>query len=100
MNLENLRRLLTTAFGQPQAFNSNNSWGFGGGIGERWAKGDTVVKIFTAHYRHLKPSKAITVTVAGRRIMDEIQSPKSFEQAAEILSLGAGSAREQLPTIP
>lgn len=54
-------------------FNSNNGWGFGGAIGDRYTSpdGTVVVKIATAYQRHLKPMDFVTVTVDGRRVYDE-----------------------------
>lgn len=65
-------------------FNSNNAWGFGGGHGDRFERGPVVVKTFVASFRHLPSTHVVTVTVAGRRVFDELQGAKAFARAAEI----------------
>jgi hypothetical protein len=66
-------RLLAAGFTE-DSFNSNNQWGFGGAVGRRFTRDDVVVKVATAHSRHLLPTKFVTVTVAGRRLYDALQS--------------------------
>lgn len=68
-------------------YNTNNAWGFGGGIGDRYVRGDTVVKIGTAYSRHLAPSRYMTVTVAGRRVLNAIPSSRVFDQALKKLKI-------------
>lgn len=82
MSKSELESALVKAGFTAETFNSNNAWGFGGGIGNRYERGNVVVKIFTAHSRHIDPVKAITVTISGKRVFDEVQSTKAFESAA------------------
>jgi hypothetical protein len=79
MTNTDLARKLTAAGFTHDGFNSNNAWGFGGAIGDRYTSpnGNVVVKIATAYCRHLPPQGFITVTVAGRRVYDEPRGPSS-----------------------
>lgn len=54
------------------AYNTNNGWGFGGGIGREFTFPNNVkLRIGRAYYRHLPPSNYVTVSVNGNRILDE-----------------------------
>lgn len=87
MTSSSFREKLIAKFGAPEPFNSNNAWGFGGGIGDRWSDTVTVVKVFTAYTRHGNPVKALTITVSGRRVFDEVQGSRMFDLAARMLLL-------------
>lgn len=69
------------------AYNTNNAWGFGGGIGDRYTKGEAVVKIGTAYFRHHPPSKYLTVAFSGRRVLDRPPTPSNFERALKVIQL-------------
>lgn len=55
-----------------EPFNTCNAWGFGGGVGHSYKKGDIKVKIGTAYYRHANAEKYITLydkdSISGRAI--------------------------------
>lgn len=68
-------------------YNTNNAWGFGGGIGDQYTKGETVVKVGTAYFRHMAPARYITVTVDRKRIVDATPSTKVFDRAFASLGL-------------
>jgi hypothetical protein len=66
-------------------FNSNNPWGFGGAVGFRFTRGDTVVKSARASCRN--PSyntDFVTVTIRGRRVYDEVRKENTLTRALEI----------------
>lgn len=62
---------LTKLLGDPTDFDSCNGWGFGGGKGKRWSRGNAVVKAGRAYYRHLSPTSFATLTIDGVRVIDE-----------------------------
>lgn len=68
-------------------FNSNNAWGFGGGIGTRYELPNKyIVKIGTACFRHLTSVKYITITNPdGRRVFDEINNQRNLQMAVDII---------------
>jgi hypothetical protein len=64
------------------SFNSNNAWGFGGAIGDMYAKDGIVVKIAHACTRHLAfDTRFISIHVHGKRVLDVEQGPRGFRQA-------------------
>jgi len=66
-------------------FNSNTSWGFGGAVGFRFARGDTVVKSARAYCRNPRlNTDFVTVTIRGRRVYDEVQKESTLTRALEI----------------
>lgn len=78
------RSPLDEAFGRPEEFDSNNSWGFGGARGRRWEKDGVVVKQGVAITRHTDPTKFVTVTVDGKRVFDDVQSKDNIAEAHRI----------------
>lgn len=79
MTAQSFGKSLIAAGFTAEEFNSNNSWGFGGAVGTRYTMGTTVIKIATASCRHADSTQFITVTRAGRRVYDELQSAKAFK---------------------
>jgi len=74
------------AISKPEHFNSNNDWGFGGAIGEKYNINGNIVKVAKACYRHLPATDFITITNSkGMRIFDELQTTKSIKEAIEII---------------
>lgn len=78
--------LVAAGFAQDD-YNTNNAWGFGGGRGQRFTKGDTVVKVGLAGTRHRGEFPYITVTVGRRRLLDDAPSSKVFAGAIKFLGL-------------
>jgi len=77
-------------------FNSNNGWGFGGAVGDRFTSPDSrvVVKIATAYFRHLPSAGFVTVTVEGRRLYDEARTASADHSRALALALGTQATRK------
>jgi hypothetical protein len=68
-----------------EEFNSNTSWGFGGAVGLRFTRGDTVVKSARACCRnHTLNTDFVTVTVRDRQIYDEVRQGTTLARALEI----------------
>jgi hypothetical protein len=68
-----------------EEFNSNTSWGFGGAVGLRFTRGDTVVKSARAYCRN--PSyntDFVSVALRGRRVYDEVRKDDTLARALEI----------------
>lgn len=77
-------------FGIPKVkieyYNTNNAWGFGGGIGLKYIFNKKLsCKIGTAYYRHLDSSKYITIEKDNKRIFDETDTKVNREKAKEII---------------
>lgn len=72
---------------KPTAYNTNNAWGFGGGIGIKYDLPSGVsVKIGKACYRHQDPTKYITIKGAdGHYTFDEENTPKNRALAVKCL---------------
>lgn len=51
-------------------FNTNNSWGFGGGVGISYVKDSVEIRIGKAYYRHLPSHKFITLSLDGKTRVD------------------------------
>ncbi len=77
-------QFLDGVFGDGVPFNSNNAWGFGGGIGTKWEADGVVVKLFKACFRHLPGHKVITVTIDRRRVFDAHDTKKSRKAGIEM----------------
>jgi len=54
----------------PTEFNTNNAWGFGGGVGTSWTRGNIEIRIGKAYYRHAPPNPFITLTNSNVHRMD------------------------------
>lgn len=68
-------------------FNTNNSWGFCGGIGIDYTFNDKLsAKIGRAFYRHLPSQNYITITLDGKRIFDKYDNSKNRLEAKEIIN--------------
>lgn len=76
--------LLNNGF-KAEPFNSCNDWGYGGGVGTRYTKGETLVRVFTAFYR-LGPSET---HLDGKNPTGAIASPnaKDFAWVAKLLGI-------------
>jgi hypothetical protein len=74
---------------QPEKYNTNNAWGFGGGIGTKYTKGNIFVRLGQAHFRHMHPQSYITVTVDGQRAVDCAPNKRGFEQALKVITPSA-----------
>lgn len=73
---------------EPVECNTNNSWGFGGGIYRLYTVGDFKIKLGKACYRHAKDSAFITVTIHGKRIIDATPRSTVFEKIILLLQEG------------
>ena len=52
-------------------FNTNNGWGFGGGVGKSFKFNEHLeLRIGKAYYRHLKPEAFIALYFQGVRVLD------------------------------
>lgn len=51
-------------------FNTNNGWGFGGGVGTSYIKDGVEIRIGKAYYRHLPSHKFITLSLDGKTRVD------------------------------
>lgn len=81
MNSSSFKTAVTKLLGEPQPYNSNNPWGFGGGAGLIWVRGDLQVKLITCSFRHIKPAKVVTVTVRRARVIDLSQTASNLAEA-------------------
>lgn len=63
------KELLSKAESQ-ESYNTNNDWGFGGGIGTMYKFKNGFIKKGTAYYRHAPSEKYVTVWIDGRREKD------------------------------
>ena len=90
MTTSSFKTAVTKLLGDPQPYNSNNAWGFGGGAGLIWVRGDLQVKLITCSFRHTAPAKVVTVTVRRSRVIDLSQTApnlaKAYDTAAAILT--------------
>lgn len=85
MTNENFSASLIAAGFTSEEFDSNNSWGFGGAIGLRFTRCDTVVKSARACCRQASlDTDFVTVTIRGRRVYDEVRAGKTLARALEI----------------
>ena len=71
-----------------EEFNTNNAWGFGGGIGTEYTFPDgSKLRVGTACYRHLKPHSYVAAYAAsGERVFDEAGA-LTPDREAEIMKL-------------
>lgn len=69
-------------------FNTNNAWGFGGGIGKLVKIGEWSVKYGTAYFRHINAEKFVRYfqTVEG----------KTFEVCQNVFETGTGLTLKQV----
>lgn len=81
---EFINKLIAAGFTET-TFNSCNNWGFGGGVGSRFTKGETLVRVFTAHYR-VGPSE---LHLDGKNPKGAIADPKpkDFDRVAKLLGI-------------
>ncbi len=73
---------------ESREFNTNNAWGFGGGIGTSYTfppRTDVEVRVGKACYRHMKSTKFIAIYVDGRRIFDEDNTTTQRKNAQTVL---------------
>jgi hypothetical protein len=70
-------------------FNTNNAWGFGGGIGVRYTmcEGKVIVRTGRAYYRHAPSTPFTVVYVDNKRFIDVAQSlnTKIIDRVNEII---------------
>jgi hypothetical protein len=69
-----------------RTYDTNNAWGFGGSTGAAYTREDVVVKVGTAYYRHLRSHGFITVTVAGKRVVDGLNVNATEDAALAALA--------------
>jgi hypothetical protein len=79
-----IQRLLDVGFTET-TFNSCNDWGYGGGVGSRFTRGETMVRVFVAYYRK-GPSE---LYLDGKNPTGAIADPKpkDFERVAKLLGI-------------
>jgi hypothetical protein len=77
--LNELTKYLAEQKATTEEFNTNNAWGFGGGIGTKYTLPDgSYVKIGTAYFRHNDPVKYITIYNKPHiRMFDEVNTAKT-----------------------
>lgn len=67
----NISEYLISRGYETTSFNTNNDWGFGGGIGTSYRKNNVEVRIGRAYYRHLASVQYTTVSIDGMRVYDK-----------------------------
>ncbi len=85
--LNPLTKYLAEQKATTEEFNTNNAWGFGGGIGTKYTlPNGTYVKIGTGYFRHLPPVKYITIyNKTHLRMFDEMNTAKARLMAVDCL---------------
>ncbi len=78
---ELISKLKKTTGVEVEEFNSNSAWGFGGSYGLSFTRGEDLLKIFTACYRHAPSESRIVVRINGHTVVDALVSSKSIENA-------------------
>jgi len=71
MRQPSTQQWLNQRFGEPERFNTNNAWGFGGGIGLIWRDENIQIKIGTAYFRHLPPKSFCSIVKDGYIVFDK-----------------------------
>jgi len=87
--MSNLEKLLKLAI-KTETFDTNNGWGFGGGIGKSYTLPNGIeIRKGKACHRHHPPTPYLTISHNGTRIIDNSGaiSDKQFKQVLEIIEL-------------
>ena len=85
MNKATFRNFASALLGEPKEYNTNNGWGFGGGIGIRWEKGNIRLKLGTAYYRHLPSAQYMVLVINGKEQMDVTPCGDAYERAIKLI---------------
>lgn len=81
-----IARLLQLPDVNVNACNTNNGWGFDGGIYKQYEANGYIVRIGEACYRHLSSSPFVTLTApTGKRLIDVTPRANAYLKILEII---------------
>jgi hypothetical protein len=78
-------KLLANGF-TASPFNTNNAWGFGGGVGTSYKRGKQGVRVGVAYYRHHPPASFMSLDISDGKGRQGI-TPRQLDSACQELGL-------------